>query len=89
MEQEWYFYIVRCRDNSLYSGITNDINNRVIVHNKGLGAKYTLSRRPVKLVYSEKYNNMSEARKRESQIKGWSRINKEKLIMGFPRLRSE
>jgi putative endonuclease len=88
MEQEWYFYIVRCQDNSLYSGITNDIDHRVKEHNKGTGAKYTLGRRPVKLVYSEKHNNISEARKREAQIKSWRKTKKEQLIMGFPRLRS-
>ena len=89
MEQEWYFYIVRCRDNSLYSGITNNIEHRIKEHNKGTGAKYTLGRRPVNLIYKEKYANISEARKRESQIKGWPRIKKERLILGFPRLRSE
>jgi putative endonuclease len=88
MEQEWYFYIVRCCNNSLYSGITNNIDQRVKAHNKGIGAKYTLSRRPVKLVYNEKHNNQSEARKREAQIKGWTRTEKEELIAGFPRLRS-
>ena len=89
MKQEWFFYIVRCRDGSLYSGITNNIEHRVKEHNRGEGAKYTFSRRPVKLVYSEKHNNTSEARKRESQIKGWPRTKKEQLILGFPRLRSE
>jgi putative endonuclease len=89
MDQEWFFYIARCRDDSLYSGITNDLKERLIEHNKGTGAKYTLARRPVTLVYSERYNSVSEARKREVQIKGWSRIKKEQLIKGFPRLRSE
>jgi putative endonuclease len=89
MGQEWYFYIVRCQDNSLYSGITNDIDHRIKEHNKGKGAKYTSGRRPVKLVYSEKYNNISEARKREAQIKKWAKLKKEQLIVGFPRLRSE
>jgi putative endonuclease len=84
LDKEWFFYIVRCRDDSLYSGITNDIDHRLKEHNRGVGAKYTFGRRPVKLVYSEKYNNASEARKRESQIKGWSKIKKERLILGFP-----
>jgi putative endonuclease len=87
--QEWFFYIVRCRDGSLYSGITNDLEGRIEEHNRGTGAKYTFPRRPVTLVYSEKYGNASEARKREVQIKGWSRYKKEQLINGFPRLRSE
>ncbi len=89
MTQEWFFYIVKCRDGSLYSGITNDIEHRVKEHNRGDGAKYTFSRRPVYLVYSEKYDNVCGARKRETQVKGWSRIKKEQLIVGFPRLRSE
>jgi putative endonuclease len=81
--------MVRCRDGSLYSGITNNIEHRVKEHNRGEGAKYTFSRRPVKLVYSEKHDNASEARKRESLIKGWPRTKKEQLILGFPRLLSE
>jgi putative endonuclease len=89
MAHEWFFYIVRCRDNSLYSGITNDLEHRLKEHNKGAGAKYTASRRPVKLVYSEKHANNSEARKREIQIKNWSKTKKEQLIVGFPQLRSE
>jgi len=89
MDKEWYFYIVRCRDNSLYSGITNNIEERVREHNRGTGARYTLIRRPVVLVYNERYSNVSEARKRESKIKGWTRTKKEKLIVGFTRLRSE
>ena len=89
MDQEWFFYILRCRDNSLYSGITNNLEARVREHNRGTGAKYTYTRRPVILVYSEKYSNASAAREREEQIKGWSKIKKENLIEGFPRLRSE
>jgi len=89
MEKEWYFYIVRCRDNSLYSGIATDVEDRVKEHNEGHGAKYTFSRRPVTLVYAERFNNVSQARKREMQIKAWSRIKKQRLIVGFPRLRSE
>jgi putative endonuclease len=88
-DKDWYFYLVRCKDNSLYSGITTDVDHRVREHNKGTGAKYTFSRRPVILVYSEKYRNSSEARKREAQIKSWSKAEKEQLILGFPRLRSE
>jgi putative endonuclease len=89
VNQEWFFYIVRCRDGSLYSGITIDLEHRIKEHNKGTGAKYTLGRRPVNLVYSEKYSNASEARKREAQIKSWPKVKKEQLIVGFPRLRSE
>ncbi len=88
-DQEWFFYSVRCRDGSLYSGITVDLEGRLRAHNKGTGAKYTSVRRPVTLVYCERYDNVSKARKREEQIKGWSKTKKERLIGGFPRLRSE
>jgi len=88
-DQEWFFYIVQCRDDSLYSGIAVDLECRLEEHNKGTGAKYTSIRRPVTLVYFERYHNVSEARKREEQVKGWSKAKKERLISGFPRLRSE
>ena len=88
-DKDWYFFIVRCRDNSLYSGIATDVDDRVREHNRGTGAKYTSGRRPVTLVYSEKFHNASQARKREWQIKNWSKVKKEQLILGFPRLRSE
>ncbi len=88
-DQEWFFYIVRCRDDSLYSGITVDLEGHLREHNKGTGAKYTSVRRPVTLVYYERYDNVSKARKREEQIKGWSKTKKERLVGGFPRLRSE
>lgn len=78
--KEWYVYIVRCRDHSLYVGIAIDVELRVLRHNSGDGAKYTRSRRPVTLLRSEIYPNESEARKREARIKGWTRIKKENLI---------
>ena len=82
--KEWFFYIVKCRDGSLYSGITNDLEARLREHNKGTGAKYTSGRRPVILVYSEKCINVSEARKREAHIKSWPRLKKEQLIKKLP-----
>lgn len=84
MNQDWFFYIVRCNDNSLYSGITNDLAQRIEKHNSGKGAKFTSMRKPVKLVFSEKYDNMSLARRREEQVKGWSKIEKEDMIKGSP-----
>ena len=89
IKQDWFFYIVRCKDNSLYSGITNDLEERLREHNQGTGARYALARRPVTLVYSEKYNDATEARKREVQIKRWSKGKKERLIKGFLRFHSE
>lgn len=76
----WYIYILLCKDKSYYIGITNDLEKRVILHNAGKGSKYLFSKLPVTLLYSEKYINKSEARKREIQLKGWSRIKKENLI---------
>lgn len=80
-DQEWFVYMVRCADNSLYSGITTDIKRRIIEHNTlKSGAKYTKSRRPVTLVYSETSDNKSTASKRESILKRLSKQAKEALI---------
>jgi putative endonuclease len=76
----WYVYILECSDGSLYTGCTNDVNKRHAVHNSGKGAKYTRTRLPVKVVYSEKAENRSEASKRESAIKKLSRVGKIQLI---------
>ena len=77
----WYVYIVQCRDGSLYTGITVDLDHRVLEHNTSKkGAKYTRSRRPVQLVYSEELLDRSSALKREAAIKKISRENKLKLI---------
>jgi len=84
MGQDWFFYMVRCRDGSLYSGITVDVEKRLREHNNGTGAKYTAARRPVALVYCEKLGSVSEARKREAQVKRLSKARKELLIHGLP-----
>jgi predicted GIY-YIG superfamily endonuclease len=76
----WYFYIVRCSDNSLYCGISNDLVKRIEKHNSGKGAKYTASKRPVKLVYQELCDDISAAKKREAQVKSWPKEKKEALI---------
>jgi predicted GIY-YIG superfamily endonuclease len=78
----WSVYILLCSNNSYYVGISPDVDKRVILHNLGLSAKHTSDDLPVKLIYQHKFTNKSEARKREIQIKGWSRIKKEKLIKG-------
>ena len=75
-----YTYIVRCKDGSLYTGWTNDIEKRIKAHNEGKGAKYTKSRRPVKLVYYEEFQTKEEAMKREYAIKHMRRKEKEKII---------
>lgn len=76
----WVVYLVRCKDNSLYCGISNAVHERVRVHNSGKGAKYTRSRLPVKLVYFEYAGSKSQALKREYAIKKMSKVKKEKLI---------
>ena len=78
----YYFYFARCSDNSLYSGSCIDLQKREIKHNEGKGAKYTRSRRPVKIVYHEQFATLTEARRREAQIKTWSKIKKERLAHG-------
>ena len=72
----WQIYIIECRDGSLYTGITIDLEKRLAAHNAGKGAKYTTSRGPVRLVYREGAANRSEASKRENAIKKLSRNNK-------------
>ncbi len=78
----WFVYILKCSDESLYTGITVDLDKRVKVHNAGKGSKSLLGRRPVSLVFSELYNSRSEALKREAEIKSWNRDKKIRLIMG-------
>lgn len=84
----YYFYIVRCSDNSLYCGQTNNLKTRIKEHNssKVRGARYTRIRKPVKLVYSEKYKTLQGAMKREWQIKKWTKAKKEALVHGHLKL---
>jgi putative endonuclease len=74
-----FVYILKCRDNTLYTGYTTDVEKRCAVHNKGKGAKYTRPRRPVKVVHVEEFDTKSEALKREYAIKQMTRRQKEKL----------
>jgi predicted GIY-YIG superfamily endonuclease len=78
--KNWIVYFLQCNDGSFYSGITNDLNRRLIQHREGRAARYTRSRRPVKIVYHEPCASRSEALKRESAVKALSRKEKEKLI---------
>ncbi len=77
-----YTYIVRCADGSLYTGWTDDLEKRVAAHNAGKGAKYTRSRRPVTLVYHEKFATPREAMSREWHLKRLTRAQKLALIAG-------
>lgn len=80
MSQDWFVYIVRCKDGSLYTGTTKDVNERIKVHNAGKGARYTQGRRPVVLVYKEDVLDQSKALIREYAIKALSKQEKEELI---------
>ena len=75
-----YAYILRCADGTLYSGYTTDLDRRTAAHNAGIGAKYTRSRRPVELVYSESFETKGEALSREAAFKRMSRAEKLELI---------
>lgn len=75
-----YTYVVKCSDGSLYTGWTNHLKERIEAHNAGRGARYTRSRRPVKLVYYETFDTKEEAMSREWHIKQLSRAEKLKLI---------
>jgi predicted GIY-YIG superfamily endonuclease len=72
--------MVRCADGTLYTGFARDPQARAEVHNSGKGAKYTRSRLPVSLVYTERCDSLSAALKRERQLKPWRRADKEALI---------
>lgn len=75
-----YCYIVECSDGTFYTGWTTDPERRVKQHNKGVGAKYTSVRRPVKLVYLELLSSRTDAMKRELAIKKMKRLQKSKLV---------
>ena len=77
---EWIVYIVRCDDDSLYTGITKDLDRRIKQYNAGTASRYTRSRRPVTLEYNESQGSHSLALKRELAIKAQSRKAKEALI---------
>lgn len=79
-QQSEYVYILRCADNTLYTGWTTNLAHRVSVHNAGKGAKYTKPRRPVNLVYYEEFKDRSEAKRRECAIKKLTRAAKENLV---------
>jgi len=79
-DAQWYCYLARCGDGSLYAGVTTDLQRRMAEHNAGRGAKYTRSRRPVTLVWWERWATPSEALKREAEIHAWRKSRKEALI---------
>ena len=81
MKEKWYLYILRCKDNTLYTGITTDVLRRLEAHRSGKGAKYTRGRAPLELVYQECCGTHSDALKRELEIKSLSRTQKEEMIL--------
>ena len=83
MDKEFYVYILRCGDGTLYTGSTDNVQKRLQLHRSGRGAKYTRGRGPLELVYVEHLSSRSEALKRECFIKRLTRLQKEHLISGF------
>ncbi|MBE7433252.1 MAG: GIY-YIG nuclease family protein [Anaerolineales bacterium] len=81
-----WMYILQCADDSYYVGSTKNLKLRLEQHQEGKGARYTARRLPVKLVYSEEYERVTDAFNREKQVQNWSRAKREALIKGTPEL---
>jgi len=79
-ESAWMLYVLKCRDNTLYTGITSDVSRRVHQHNNGTASRYTRSRLPVKLVHQERCRGKSSALKKEYSMKQLTRKEKEQYI---------
>ena len=82
MKKLMYVYILKCSDDTYYTGVTNNLTRRLQEHNSGCHIGYTSVRLPIELVYFEEFDNPLIAIEREKQIKGWSRAKKEALIKG-------
>jgi len=82
MKWYWYIYIIECEGRFYYTGLTWKADLRWIQHLSGLGSEFTKQHRPKAVVYLEEYDDLEQARRREKQIKGWTRKKKEKLIKG-------
>ena len=78
--KDYFVYILKCSDDSYYTGVTNNLEKRINEHQSGIIKGYTSKKLPVKLVFSERFNDITQAIKFEKQIKGWSRKKKEALI---------
>jgi putative endonuclease len=80
--KDYFVYILKCSDESYYTGVTSNLEKRLSEHNSGFIKGYTSERLPVKLVYSNRFVDVNDAIRVEKQIKGWSRAKKEALIKG-------
>ena len=80
VNEKWFVYILECRTKDLYVGIAKDVDKRIKLHNKGLACRYTKFRKPVVLLYIEECDNYNHARKRESEVKKFSRAKKITLV---------
>jgi len=78
--KKYFVYLARCSDKTLYTGYCVSIKERERKHNEGAGARYTRGRRPVRIIYWERFISRGKAMSREAQIKRWSRAKKELLI---------
>ena len=76
----YFVYILKCKDGSLYTGITTDVERRFIEHRSGIGGHYTKAKKVVRIAYTEQHPDRSSASKRESEIKGWCREKKLTLL---------
>ncbi len=86
----YYVYILKCFDNSFYTGVTNDLEERLFQHNTGADPRaYTYNKRPLELVYSNEFSEINDAIAFEKQIKGWRREKKLALIEGYTDLLSK
>ena len=84
----WVVYMVKCNDNSVYTGISNNLKKRLDTHAKGNGSKYVRARLPIKLIYFEECQSRSKAIKREIEIKKLDKKNKELLVKSYNKKRS-
>ena len=83
----WHVYLLKCKDNSIYTGITDNLERRFSEHRAGKGGHYTSSHGTVKILYSEKFETKSEALKREAEIKRWRREKKlNQVKFGHPNI---
>jgi len=78
--KDYFVYILKCSDDSYYTGVTNNLEKRINEHQSGIIKGYTSNRLPIRLVFSERFTDINQAIRFEKQIKGWNRKKKEALI---------